>query len=93
MDCNKQQWFVNSKVKWVLKLVEIGIILMFRFVKDEYTFSTFAFLKDKLWNWLKWHLDTNVHMFAHEFLIQDNFPHHDVITLLKDEKMQVGATI
>jgi hypothetical protein len=32
-------------------------------------------------------------MFAHEFLIQDNFPHHDVITLLKDEKMQVGATI
>jgi hypothetical protein len=46
VDCNKQRWFTNSKVKWVLKLVEIDIILMFRFVKDEYTFSTFAFLKE-----------------------------------------------
>jgi hypothetical protein len=32
-------------------------------------------------------------MFAHEFLIQDNFPYHDVITLLKDETMQVDVTI
>jgi hypothetical protein len=31
--------------------------------------------------------------FAHEFFIQDNFPYHDVITILKDETMQVDATI
>jgi hypothetical protein len=33
-----------------LKLVEIAIILLFEFVKDEHTFSTFTFMKDKLWS-------------------------------------------
>jgi hypothetical protein len=31
-----------------LKLVEIAIILVFEFVKDEHTFFTFTFMKDKL---------------------------------------------
>jgi len=31
-----------------LKLVEITIISMFEFVKDEHTCSTFTFMKDKL---------------------------------------------
>jgi hypothetical protein len=33
-----------------LKLVEIVIILVFEFVKDEHTFYTLTFMKDKLWS-------------------------------------------
>jgi hypothetical protein len=35
-----------------LKLVEITIVLVFRSIQDECTFSTIVFIKDKLQNWL-----------------------------------------
>jgi hypothetical protein len=48
---------------------------MFRFVEDEKAFSTLAIKKDKLRNQLSLHLDTTIHMFAHEFYSQNNFPY------------------
>jgi hypothetical protein len=35
-----------------LKLAKITIILVFKSIKDECAFFPFAFMKDKLWNWL-----------------------------------------
>jgi hypothetical protein len=47
-----------------LKLVEIVVVLMLGFIKDEWIFSMFAFMKDKLCNRLGLRLDTTIHMFA-----------------------------
>jgi hypothetical protein len=35
-----------------MKLVEITIVSCFGFMEDKYTFSTLAFMKDKMHNWL-----------------------------------------
>jgi hypothetical protein len=54
-------------IQWLneyLKLVDITVVLVLGYVKDELTFSTLAFMKDKLHNKLGLHLDTIVHMFA-----------------------------
>jgi hypothetical protein len=49
-----------------LKLVDIMVVSMLGSIKVEQTFSTFAFMKDKLCNRLGLHLDTIVCMFAQE---------------------------
>ncbi len=67
-----------------LKLAEIIVVSMFKFVKNEWTFSMFAFMKDKLCNKLGLHLDTIVHMFAQEFYIQKSFPYQEAIIAWKD---------
>jgi hypothetical protein len=54
-------------IQWLneyLKLVDITVVLVLGYVKEERTFSTLAFMKDKLHNKLGPHLDTIVHMFA-----------------------------
>jgi hypothetical protein len=40
------------------------MVLVLGYVKDEWTFSMLAFMKDKLHNKLGSHLDTIVRMFA-----------------------------
>jgi len=47
-----------------MKLAKIMFLWMLGFVEDEWTFSMFAFMKDKMWNRLGLHLDTIVCMFA-----------------------------
>ncbi len=74
-----------------LKLAKIVVVSMFGSIKDEWTFSTLAFIKDKLHNMLGLHLDTIVYMFAQEFCIQENFPHQETIIAWKDQKVQIGA--
>ncbi len=51
-----------------------------------------AFMKDKLRNRLGLHLDTIVCMFAQEFYTKKNFPYQEAIAVLKDQKVQIGAT-
>ncbi len=53
---------------------------MLGFVEDEQTFSTLAFMKDKLCNKLGLHLDTIIRMFAQKFCTQESFPYHEAIT-------------
>jgi hypothetical protein len=52
-----------------LKLAKITLVSMLGFVEDEWTFSMFAFMKDKLCNRLGLHLDTIVRMFAQKLYI------------------------
>jgi hypothetical protein len=44
------------------------VVLIFRSMQIEHTFSTFIFMKDKLHNRLGPNLDTNIRMFAHKFI-------------------------
>jgi hypothetical protein len=74
-----------------LKLAKIAVVSKLGFVEDEQTFSTLAFMKDKLCNKLDVHLDTIIHMFAQKFYIQENFPYHEAITTCKDRKVWIGA--
>jgi hypothetical protein len=74
-----------------LKLAKIAVVSMLGFVEDEQTFSTLAFMKDKLCNKLGLHLDTIICMFAQKFCIQESFPYHEAITTWKDQKVQIGA--
>ncbi len=46
-----------------LKLVAIMVVLLLGSIKDEQTFSTFTFMKDKLRNRLGLHFDTTICMF------------------------------
>jgi len=55
-------------------------------MEDEHTFSTLAFMKDKLCNRLGPRLNMIVCMFAQEFFIQGNFPYHEAITNWKEQK-------
>jgi hypothetical protein len=64
---------------------------MLGFVEDEWTFSVFAFMKDKLCNRLGLNLDTIVHMIAQEFYIRDNFLYQEAITTWKDQKVWIEA--
>ncbi len=58
-----------------LKLADIVVVSILGFVEDEWTFSMFAFMKDKLCTRLGLHLDTIVCMFAQKFYIQESFPY------------------
>jgi hypothetical protein len=53
-----------------LKLAEIVVVSMLRFVKDERTFSMLAFMKDKLRNKLGLHLDRTLHMLHKSFIFK-----------------------
>jgi hypothetical protein len=53
-------------------LVEIVVVLVLGYVKDEQTFSMLAFVTDKMRNKVSMHLDIIVRMFAQEFYIQGN---------------------
>jgi hypothetical protein len=81
---------INNKVLFTqqvseyLKLAEITMVSVLRSIEDEQTFSTFAFMKDKLRNRLGLHLDTIVPMFAQEFYTQESFPYQEAITTWKD---------
>ncbi len=57
---------------------------MLGYVKDEWTFSMLAFIKDKLHARLGPQLDTIVCMFAQEFYIQGNLFCQKAITTWKD---------
>lgn len=46
-----------------MKLVKLTIVQVIGNVKDEWTFSTLAFMKSKLWNQLTRHLNIVVCMF------------------------------
>jgi len=74
-----------------LKLAKIEVVLMLGFVEDEQTFSTIAFMKDKLCNKLGLHLDTIIRMFAQKFCTQEIFPYHKVIKTWKDWKVRIGV--
>jgi hypothetical protein len=43
---------ITQQLSEYLKLVEIVMMSMLRFTKDEWTFSTLAFMRNKLHNWL-----------------------------------------
>jgi hypothetical protein len=60
------------------------MVLVLGFVDFEWTFSCFAFMKDKLRNRLSLHLDRTIRMFAQKFYTQNNFPYHKAITIWKD---------
>jgi hypothetical protein len=66
-----------------MKLADIVVVSMLGFVEDEWTFSMFAFMKDKLRNRLGLHLDTTVCMFAQKFYIQESFPYRRLLQLGK----------
>jgi hypothetical protein len=65
---------LTQQLSEYLKLAEIMIVLVLESIEDKRTFSTFAFMKDKLHNRLGPHLDTVVPMFAQEFYTQKKLP-------------------
>jgi hypothetical protein len=50
-----------------IKVAEIAVTTMLGSVEDEHTFSTLGFMKYKLRNCLRSHLDTTVKMFSQPF--------------------------
>ncbi len=74
-----------------LKLVEIAVVSTLEFVEEERTFSTHAFMKDKLHNRLGLHLDTTICMFAQKFYTQESFPYQEATTAWKDQKVWIGV--
>jgi len=58
------------QAEWVFEVGWVAVVLVFGFVKDEQTFSTFAFTKDKLCNRLGLHLDTNVACLHKNFILK-----------------------
>jgi hypothetical protein len=67
-------------------VVELTVVQIMGFVEDEKTFSTFTFMKTRLWNRLCEHLGLVVHMYAQPFYTFDTLPYHDVITTWAKEK-------
>ncbi len=49
-----------------MKLAKITVVIMFKSMEDECTFSTLSFMKDNLCNWSGQHLDTIVCAFLHK---------------------------
>ncbi len=66
------------------------IVLVLKSIEDEQTFSTFAFMKDRLRNRLGLHLYTIVPIFAQESYTQKNLPYLEAITAWKDQKVWIG---
>jgi hypothetical protein len=60
-----------------LKVVEIAMVHVLGFVKDEQCFSSVAFLKNKVQNRLNNHLELVVSMHAQKFFTLYNFPYKD----------------
>jgi hypothetical protein len=60
------------------------MVLVLGSIEDEWTFFMFAFMKDKLHNRLRLHLDTTIRMFAKKNYTQNHFPYHKAITTWKD---------
>jgi hypothetical protein len=73
-----------------MMVVELAMVQIMGFVEDEKTFSTFTFVKTRLWNRLCEHLGLVVHMYAQPFYIVDTFPYHDAITTWTKEKTRKG---
>jgi hypothetical protein len=84
---------LTQRLSKYLKLVEIVVVSMLGFVEDEQTFSTLAFMKDKLRNRLGLHLDTTLYMFAQKFYTQESFHYKEAITTWKDQKVQIGVVL
>jgi hypothetical protein len=63
------------------------MVLVFIFIVDEQTFSTIAFMKNKLNNWLGPHLKTIVHIFAQKFYTQEYKPLSRGYYNLEDQKV------
>ncbi len=57
-----------------LKLAHITMVHVLGLVKDEHCFSSISFLKNKVHNHLKHHLQLVVVMYAQKFFTLDNFP-------------------
>jgi hypothetical protein len=91
VDHNNNNVLLIQQLSEYLKLVEIVVVSMLGFVEDERTFSTLAFMKDKLCNRLGLHLDTTFCMFAQKFYTQESFHYQEAITTWKDQKVQIGV--
>jgi hypothetical protein len=63
-------------LKW-FKLVEISIVQVLGSKEDEWCFSTFSFMKNKVHNWLNTHLNLCVKMFGQTFFSFDNFSYDE----------------
>jgi hypothetical protein len=57
--CDKNMW-------------QLIIVQVFDFVKDEWCFSPFSFMKSKFQNWLTTHLDVVIWMFVQKFYAHEN---------------------
>jgi hypothetical protein len=62
----KNNALLTQQLNEYLKLIEIMVVSMLGSLKDVQTFSTLAFMKNKLCNKLSLHLDTILCMFAEE---------------------------
>ncbi len=74
----------------LMKVVELIVVQIMGFVKDERTFSTLTFMKTRLWHRLCEHLDLLVRMFAQPFHIVNTFPYNDAIITWIEEKARRG---
>jgi hypothetical protein len=70
---SNNQFLSHLLSKW-LKLIELSMAMVMGNIEDERCFSNMGFMKNKLRNRLKTHLDLVVRMFAQKFFTFDNFP-------------------
>lgn len=89
---SKNPIFCDRICEW-FKVAQIAIVTVVGSVEDERTFSTVAWMKNKVRNRLTDHLDTSVQMYAQRYWDIHTFPYQDAITLWKDSKGRVGTTL
>jgi hypothetical protein len=73
-----------------MKVAKLAMVQITRSVEDERIFSTFSFMKTRLWNRLCEHLDLVVCIYVQPFYPVDAFAYHDAITTWIEEKTQRG---
>ena len=73
------------------KVAKIAVTILLGSVEHERTFSMLRFMKSKLRNWLRGHLDTCVKLFSQPFFTLANFPYIDAIVFWSDEQARRGS--
>jgi hypothetical protein len=73
-----------------LKVAEIAMVRVLSSVEDEQCFNSIAFLKNKVWNRLKNHLQLVVSMYAKKFFTLHNFLYEDTYEMWSNVQSRNG---
>jgi hypothetical protein len=80
-----------SKLSEYTKLAEIAVTVVLGSCKDERTFSTLSFIKNKIRNQLHGNLDICIRLFSQGWYKLESFPYHEAFDNWKEAWDCLGA--
>ena len=86
-----QNALMLSRLSEYFKVAKIAIAAVLGSVEDERTFSTLSFMKSKLRNRLRGHMDTCVKLFSQSFFTLETFPITKAISSWREERTRKGV--